>query len=73
MILNQSITLAPSVWKYLLNKPIHMRDFEVVDPVVAESYMKLLNTPNAENMGLDFEGMLVSKYLRLVVLIFFFH
>jgi hypothetical protein len=49
------VPLAPSVWKYLQNIPLDMRDIYVFDPQLASSYQHILLSSNVESMDLYFD------------------
>ena len=55
--ISQSITtfLAPSVWKFLQNIPLDMRDIYVFDPQLASSYQQILLSSNVESMDIYFD------------------
>jgi len=49
------VPLAPSVWKYLQNIPLDMRDIYVFDPQLASSYQQILLSSNVESMDIYFD------------------
>jgi serine/threonine protein kinase len=51
--------LAPSVWKYLLNKSPNNRDLEIYDPLLFKSLLQKLNLPFVDNIG-SYEGIAES-------------
>jgi len=49
------VPLAPSVWKFLQNIPLEMRDIYVFDPNLASQYQQTLMSSNIEDLFLYFD------------------